>query len=65
MHTSKTLITVKRLAEYLSVSEKAIYEMKSRDQIPYVKIGARLRFDPDEIQAFIEENKKSPMQPLN
>ncbi len=53
----KKLMTVKELAEYLSLPVRRIYIWKSEGKIPYVKLGGRLLFDRQEIDEWIEKNK--------
>ena len=59
------MVTVKRLlltpdeaAESLLISKSYLYELKSRDRIPYVKVGANLRFRPDDLEEYVEHHKE-------
>lgn len=54
---NKRLLTPKEVSEYLGISVKGIYNMVYRRQIPFVKIGGRLKFDIRDIDNWIEENK--------
>lgn len=51
------LVDVNELSEYLgNVKVGTIYSWVSQKRIPYVKIGALLRFDIKCIDKWIEEN---------
>ena len=54
------LITVEEVAEIFGVKPQAIYDMVYKGQLPYTKIGGRLRFDPDKIEEFIKNNSHVP-----
>ncbi len=47
------LIDVKELSRRLSVAEPTIYAWKRRGKIPYVQLDGVVRFDEDEIAAWI------------
>jgi len=49
------LLTVDQAAEILQISTSYLYELKSRDRIPYVKIGANLRFRPEDLRSYVNE----------
>ena len=53
------LITVNEVAEMLSVSKYAVYNMVYKDKIPYVKVGSTgriVRFDRQKINAWLNKN---------
>ena len=57
------LMSVKELAEYLGYTQRTIYNMIERGDIPYVKIGKEYRFKSDDVDKLIsgeadEKNKK-------
>ena len=45
--------TVKELAELLKVTEKTIYRMVDRGQLPCHRIGRIKRFSRDDVEAFL------------
>lgn len=51
------LLTIKEVAERLSVSEPTIYRLINRGELPTVKIGRALRFDEADIEAYIRKAK--------
>ena len=53
----KSLLTVKEASKYLGITENALYCMVYRRQIPFVKIGKRLRFDKIDLDKWIENQK--------
>lgn len=52
------MITIKELSDWLSVKPKTIYSWAELGQIPVVKINGALRFIREDIEKWIEENKK-------
>jgi excisionase family DNA binding protein len=54
---SKKLWNIDKVAEHLDVPKGWIYQ-RTRDRspstIPFYKVGKYLRFDPDEVQAWLE-----------
>jgi excisionase family DNA binding protein len=50
----KTLIDVAAVSVRLGLPEWATYDLARRGQLPSVKIGRRVRFDPDAVERFIE-----------
>lgn len=51
------LLDVNQVAEYLNVSNGSVSMMVYRRQIPFIKIGGRLRFDPAEIDAWLDAQR--------
>lgn len=51
------LLTVDELAKKIKVSKSTIYLMKTQKRIPVVKIGSCVRFDEDEIEKWLENQK--------
>ena len=45
---------IDKLVEALGVKKSWVYDQTFRNKIPYRKIGGKLRFDPIEIDAWIE-----------
>lgn len=43
---SRKVLTVKQLAEFVSLSSKQIYELVSKGHIPSYRIAGAIRFDP-------------------
>ena len=49
----KKYLTVKEIAEELSVAPRTIIKWQLAGRIPYYKIGRAVRFDLDEVKAAI------------
>ena len=54
------LVTVEELSRELAISEGSIYNMVHKQQIPFIKIGKRVRFDLEEIDKWLNKNSVNP-----
>ena len=56
----KILLTVKEAREATGMSRSKIYDLISRGELPYVRIGSRrgsgVRFRPEDLRAFAEKH---------
>ncbi|MDD2840702.1 MAG: helix-turn-helix domain-containing protein [Rickettsiales bacterium] len=54
------LLTRKQAAEFLGVKENtlAVWSCNKRYKLPYIKIGRLIKYRLDDLEAFIENNKK-------
>lgn len=50
-------MTVRQVAEYLSVSEKSVYRLVQAGDLPGFKVSGSWRFRPDDLQRWIDEQK--------
>ena len=50
----KPLMDLAAVAEYLGVNHRHIRRLVHERRIPFIKWGHLLRFDPDEIEAWLE-----------
>ena len=48
----KKLLTADVVAELLGLTTQALYEAVRKNLIPHIRIGRRLRFDPDAIASW-------------
>jgi len=56
-------LTLQEVAELLKIKERTIYQWAQLGKIPCFKLGNAWRFDRDDIEVWIEEQKsKSPRQ---
>jgi PTS system nitrogen regulatory IIA component len=55
MPTTGDILTIRQLAEYLMVSEKTVYRMLDRHQLPAMRVGAQWRFRRQDIDAWVAE----------
>jgi excisionase family DNA binding protein len=51
------LLTSKEAAQLLGVSARTVWGFTARGEIPVVRIGRAVRYDPKDIVDFIERNK--------
>ena len=51
----RPLIDVAAVAERLGVSPRHVYRLVHERRIPFIKWGHLLRFDPDRIDAWLDE----------
>ena len=58
---TRQLLNIKEVADYTGLAPDTLYTMVSKRQIPYVKLGRLLKFDPRAIDAWITENSVMPM----
>ena len=52
------LMTSKQASKYLCICERKLWELQKSRTIPAVRIGRAVRFDRDDLDAFIAEAKK-------
>lgn len=53
------LLTVEEIAELFQTSTSTIYRWVHKREIPFVKLGGKLRFSPDAIHEYIKKNSVS------
>lgn len=63
------LIDAREAARLLSISDRTLWTMTNRGEIPCVRIGRSVRYSPDDIRAWIESAKtfkpSSQLSPSN
>jgi excisionase family DNA binding protein len=59
------LWTVADVATYLRVSRSWVYHRAELGELPCLRIGALLRFDPDQIRAFARGERPTPAKILS
>jgi len=52
------ILTIKELSAYLKTSEKTIYRLLSKNEIPAFKVGAAWRFKKEAIDLWITDQSK-------
>jgi excisionase family DNA binding protein len=57
------LLDITALAAHLGVNARHIRRLVAERRIPYIKWGHLIRFDPDEIAAWIDDNRRRPGAP--
>lgn len=53
--TAGDILTIRQLAEYLMVSEKTVYRMLDRNELPAVRVGGQWRFRKHDIDSWLNE----------
>ncbi len=53
------LMTSKQTAEYLCICERKLWELSKTEQIQTVRIGRAVRYDIDDLNSFIEQQKSA------
>lgn len=53
------LLTVRDVADTLAVSVRQVWKLVSLGELPVVRIGRCARFDPRDVQAWIERQKEA------
>lgn len=59
MNTIKKLLTVEELAEQLNVPLSWVYTRTRLKQIPFVKLGRYVRFDPEKINEWKKKRENN------
>jgi excisionase family DNA binding protein len=49
------ILTIRQLAEYLMVSEKTVYRMVERSELPALRVGSQWRFRRQDIDAWLND----------
>ncbi len=52
------LVTTKKAAQILGVSERTLWALTARGEIPRVLIGRAVRYDPADLRAFVASKKR-------
>ena len=56
------LLTIEECARILRISTSTLYKMTSGRRIPFMHVGSRVMFDPEKIQAWLEERSVEPLK---
>lgn len=56
----KQLLNIRQAAQLLAVSVSTLYSWVSQRRIPFVKVGRSVRFDLNEMEEFIQLNRRAP-----
>ena len=59
------LLTPDEAAEVLRISKSYLYDLKSRGDISFIKIGTNLRFRPDDLSNFLAGKAKHTERIMN
>lgn len=53
---NESVLTIKQIAEYLNVTERTIYNLLQRGELPGFKVGMAWRFRKEDIDKWIQRN---------
>jgi excisionase family DNA binding protein len=56
---ARSLLTVNAAADLLAISRRTIYRLVSTGDLRAVHVGERMRFRPEEIDAYLERNREA------
>lgn len=59
---TKNFLTPEEVAETLQISKYTVYEMVKRGDIPATRIGRKMRFDPEDLDAFMGKRKDAGVE---
>ncbi len=62
LDTSNRMMTIREVAEYLSVHEKTIYRLVKSGELPALRVGGQWRFEKKVLDAWIQNrtNTETP-----
>ena len=60
MNNNNDMMNIEEVANYLKMSERAIYEWVKNNKIPAFKLGNTWRFKKNEIDGWMESNRTGP-----
>lgn len=54
-------LTIKDVTKMLQIKPATLYAWVAQGMIPHLKIGRLLRFDPDEIEVWLQDHRREPI----
>jgi len=57
MESNEHLLTPKEVSKWLSMSLPWIYKATERGDLPYLRIGQAIRYDPEAIKAYLQTRR--------
>ena len=54
--TPKILLNIRQVTEATGISRASIYRQVRAGQLPFVKVGSRTLFRPQDLQSFVDRN---------
>ncbi len=59
------LLSIKDVSTLLKVKVKTLYQWVGLNQIPHLRLNGSIRFDPDDVLAWVKSCKKEPAEEYN
>lgn len=60
---NNALLDVDQVARRLNVPERFVRRLIAEGRIPYIKVGHYVRFQPEQVQAFVDAGARPPRGP--
>ena len=57
MTDMNNLLTPQQMANFLGMSRIWVYKQAERGLLPFYRVGDAIRFDPEEIEAYLRERR--------
>ena len=57
--TMQRLLTKKDVEDLLAMKERTINNLMANGELPYIKIGKSVRFDPKDVEEFVARQKRT------
>lgn len=54
----KKLVTEREAATILSISPRSLWDLRTRGDIPFVRIGRSVRYDTRDLETWIQDSKE-------
>lgn len=54
-------LTIKDVTKMLQIKPATLYAWVAQGMIPHLKIGRLLRFDPEEIEVWLQDHRREPI----
>jgi excisionase family DNA binding protein len=58
----QALLTARQTAKILNICDRKLWELTNSKQIPHVRIGRAVRYDPRDLDAWLERRKQEAMR---
>lgn len=62
--TTPAMLTVEEAAERLGTKVRFVRRLVAERRIPFYKVGKYVRFDPDDIAAYLQNGRVEPIRPV-
>jgi len=61
----KVFLTIQEVSEYLNLRRSTIYSMVEAGEIPYYRVGRLIRFKQNDVDLWMEDHRKEPVDADN
>ena len=60
---SRALLDMRGVANHLFISVRQVRRLVAENRLPHIKIGRLVRFDPDQLDAWVQAQGRGPERP--